>query len=870
MQELPSIHLFRPQGPDRVAIVSIQRASQPNHYLIQVARGTRRGKLTTGGTFGPVPEHEVAERYAGVVLSIRQEGFRTAGFFACIAALSHKNAGVRARAASRLGWMREPEAVDALIDALPRAVDDVCVIIDALGALGQPKAIPIARQYAARKLLSRRRSGAEALRNLGDAEGLADVKNRALERLPAAVRAELEPLDVSAEPGGGGKAQSIDKLVSAILATPFKDRGLAIDTLYEIATPSATAAALAAIQKSAFDQPHLWRYAKSVHKRSMLRRDFVTFGLLSHAIEARARSSSGTTAKVKSGYDGEEKKMRIFGRATQSYLRRATWRYLRRLARYSPKSYAHAAAEVIVRYGPEDLAEPKGRFGVLSNCYALVRVLYGGGSRFELESRSMRFRFKSSKLVTPPAGAREEAFPWLWDEEPRAYLRVLTAARLTEAHAFAAPKIAGPFREILHTASADEVIALIDAPHELTVELGVGELERRFDPEKPDYGLLTKLLSSERAPVRDLGQRWMRLTAPRWARDVNRALGFLRLTEGTSRALAAELLIAHLAGADPEARRALAAAILKAIRAPEAAQGDHDAIGRVGRLALGPELGELLSTEALMTLITSGSAAAKSLAGEILGRRPAALAEIGTEQVLALAQNEVLAVRAAARSLIIGAVDDLKRDPELLFMLVESEWADTRAFAFDLIRDRIDIASLGLEGVIGLCDSNRTDVQDLGKEIVRRHVERDGSGIAVEDVLSRLVQHPHPNMRAFALDLAIRYLRPGFIQLAKVEPLCRAILFDLWPSLKAKRSVIDFLTARGLADEGQAEVAARILSDYVFTKGRADFERVMEALVRIGLEHPSVASAVRVLVPVEPASGGDGGGAAEAGKAGAL
>jgi hypothetical protein len=835
-----------------VAIVSVQRASQPKSFLIQVARGARRGKLTSGGTFGPVAEDLVAERYSEVVHSLRSEGFRTAGFFASIAALKHKNAGVRARAASRLGWMREPEAVDALIDALPKAVDDVCVMVDALGVLGDPRAIPIARQYAGRKLLSRRRSGAEALRNLGDAEGLADVKNRALERLPATVRAELDPLDMAGGSAADGKPQSIEKLVAVILAAPFKDRGLAIDTLYEIATPSATLAALAALQKSAFDQPHLWRYAKSVHKRSMLRRDFVTFGLLAHAIEARGRASAGTTAKVKSGYDGEEKKMRIFGRATQNYLRRATWRYLRRLARFAPKSYAHAAAEVILRYGPEDLSEPKGRFGALSGCYAFVRVLYGGGDRFQLEGRSMRFKFRSSKHVTPPEGAREEAFPWLWDEEPRAYLRVLTGARLVEAHIFAAPKIAGPFRSVLHAASADEVIALIDAPHEPTVELGIGELERRFDPANPDFTLLSKLLSSERALVRDLGQRWLRLTAPIWTRALDQALGYLRLPEGSSRALAAELLVAHLATASPEARKALAAAILEALRSPETAQGDHDSIGRVGRLALAAELGALLSTEDLMALITTGSAAAKALAGDLLARRPEALSEIGTEQVLALAQSGVSSVRAAARALIVGAIEELKRDPELLFMLVESEWDDTRAFAFDLIREKIDIGSLGLEGVIGLCDSNRTDVQDFGKALVTRHVTDGTGGLVVEDVLSRLVQHPHPNMRNFALDLAVRYLRPGFVQLAKIEPLCRAILFDLWPSLKAKRTVIDFLTARGLADVGQAEVAARILSEYVHTKGRADFERVIEGLVRIGLEHPEVASAVRVLVPLEP------------------
>lgn len=851
VQELPSIHLFRPQGPDRVAIVSVTRATHPNSFMIHVARGARRGKLTTGGSYGPVAEGLVAERYAEIVHSLRAEGFRTAGFFASIAALKHKNAGVRARAAARLGWMREPEAVPAIIDALPKAVDDVCVMVDALGVLGDPQAIPVARQYAARKLLSRRRSGAEALRNLGDSEGLADVKNRALERLPATVRAELEPLDMEQHSQIGGKPQSIEKLVQAILAAPLRDRGLSIDTLYEIATPSATLAALAAIEKSAFDQPHFWRYAKSVHKRAMLRRDFVAFGLLAHAFEARGRASAGTTAKVKSGYDGEEKKMRIFGRATQNYLRRATWRYLRRLARHAPKSYAHAAAEVILRYGPEDLSEPSGRFGALSGCYAFVRVLFGGGDRFQLDGRSMRFKFRSSKHVTPPAGAREEAYPWLWDEEPKAYLRVLTAARLVDAHAFAAPKIAGPFRNVLHAASADEVIALVDAPYDRTVDLGVSELERRFDPENPDYILLTKLITSARDPVRELGQRWMRLTAPLWTRDIDRSLAFLRLPEGSSRALAAELLIAHIAGAGPESRRALAAAVLDVLRSPEAAQGDHDAIGRVARIALASELGALLSTDDLMALIQSGSGAAKALAGDLLGRRPEALGDIGTEHVLALAQSAVASVRGAARALLLGAVEDLKRDPELLFMLVESEWDDTRAFAFDLIRERINLDALGLDGVIGLCDSNRIDVQDFGKSLVSRHINEGAGGFAVEEVLSRLIQHPHPNMRGFALDLAVRYLRPGFVQLAKVEPLCRAILFDLWPSLKAKRTVLDFLTARGLADEGQAEIAARILSEYVHTKGRADFERVMEALVRIGLEHPSVASAVRVLVPAE-------------------
>ena len=209
--------------------------------------------------------------------------------------------------------------------------------------------------------------------------------------------------------------------------------------------------------------------------------------------------------------------------------------------------------------------------------------------------------------------------------------------------------------------------------------------------------------------------------------------------------------------------------------------------------------------------------------------------------------GEAAILATALAELIGGAIEDLKRDPDLLFMLVESEWEDTRTFAFELLRTRIDVESLGLDGLIGLCDSNRVDVQDVGKELVKKHVLEGDRGLSIEDVLGRLVQHPHPNMRSFALDLAVHHLRRGAAELRRIEPLCRAILFDLWPDRRAKHLTIDLLAARGQGDdEEEAALAARLLSDYVNTQGRADFERVMEALVRIGLAYPGVKSAVQV------------------------
>lgn len=844
---LSSVRLYRPLGDDHVAVVAIQRASQPGMYLVQVARGPKRTKLSKGSSFGPVPEGEIAARYSEVVGSLRGEGFRESGTYASLVALKSKDSAVRARAAARLGWLREPDAVAGLLAALPKAVDDVCAIVDALGALGDPRAIPDARAQAARKLLSRRRSGAEALRNLGDAEGLAEVKNRALERLPKAVRAKLEPLDES-QPSEADVAG----LVEAVLATPVKDRGLAMDTLYEIATPAAVLAVRAALAKTSFDQAHIWRYVKSIYKRAVLRRDFEVFGLVAHAIEAQGRGNKGTTAKVKSGYDGAERKTRIFGKKTQVYMRRATFRFLRKLARHAPRSYAHAAAAVIVPYGPKDLSAPSGRYGAFADCYALVRVLFGGGDRFELDSRTLRFRFASAKKTEPPAGVREEAFPELWDEEPRAYLRVLAGARLLEAHQFAEPRVAGHHRAVLEAASIEEVLALVDAPYEPTVKLGVDELGRRFDPARPDWQLITKLAVSDKAVARDMAHRWIRLTAPLWTRDISQTIAFLRVPDAATRVLVAELLTTHLAAAPAELRRALAETLVAAFRLAEATPGEHDILAQVARGALLPEIDAQLTLGDLMHFITAGSLGAKAVAGDLLARRPEALAELGMERVVALAQHDVAAVRAAAHALVRGAIELLKAEPSLLFMLVESDWADTRRVAFDLLRTKIDVEALGLDGLIGLCDSNRTDVQDLGKELVRKHLHEATPGVPPAEVMARLVQHPHRNMRAFALDLAERYLESSKAALAKVELLCRAILFDLWPERRTKRRVIDFLVERGLHDDRQADVAAAILSDYVRTQGRADFERVMEGLVRIKLAYPGVVSAVHVLLDSGP------------------
>jgi hypothetical protein len=231
----------------------------------------------------------------------------------------------------------------------------------------------------------------------------------------------------------------------------------------------------------------------------------------------------------------------------------------------------------------------------------------------------------------------------------------------------------------------------------------------------------------------------------------------------------------------------------------------------------------------------------------LLGRRPEAVAELGLEQITTLAQNEVVAVRRAAQELIRSAEELWRRDPSVLFVLVESEWDDTRALAFDLLRTRIDPATLGLDGVCGLLDSNREEVQEVGRELVQKHFDK----LDPVELTNRLVQHPHPGMRNFALDLVVNHLPEGPQPLSGLRGFFRAALFDLWPQRQVKRRVINFLFQRGQRDEQQAAVVAAILGDVVRVQGRADFEQSLYALVRLKLAYPQLEATVNL-----PSGGG--------------
>ena len=830
------MRMFRPTGPERLVAISVEPlGGSPGRVSLKVQRFFRRGKLTGTEAYGPFAEAELTGRIADLADDLAAEGFTRAGVRAMLDRLNSPSARKRALSALRLGWIGDRVAVDPLLDRAALEGTELSCVVESLGRLGDPTAAPLARAEAARKLLSRRRAGAEAVRALGDAAGMAEVTQRAVERLPQAMRDAWKAVD-----GSAFDEDALTDLEAVFALLDVKEQFLALDSLYEIGGPLAVALVRRVLSVHAdIHRPHRWRYTKSILRRSTLRDDGETFAVIARRVELLSRKPASTVAVVKSGLDGQSRQTRVFSTYTQRHVRKTAWRYLERLARYRPAKYTEVAAAVLAAFRPEDRELPRGSSDEWSRVYLYNRILRRFDGRLLFNPKNLTTTLRSAKSTIPLGQAvRTEPFPAVWDSHPRPLLTLLASARVIEVQQFAHRSVTARHPELPRLATAKELVDMLTAVYPDTVELALRELDRRFDPLNPDWALLDVLMSDEREVIREHAVALLTRCSDQWTHDIERIVRFVGAPDALLRSTAASLVLAALPTADAWFRRELAERVLGILQGPEPAEGAHDGFARIARDGLSEELNAILGLDEILAMIDKGSTAAKVAGGSLLGSRPEAVELLGTERILAVAMSDIAAVRQSAHALLGASVARLKADPSMLFALTDCEWKDTRHFAFELLRGPVDVAALGLDGIVGLCDSNREDVQSFGREMALKHFDALDSA----ELLHRLAEHPSAVIRRFAVDLAVAHLKEGFVALSRLEAFFRRALLDVLPDRREKRLVVEFLRDRGLRDERQAEVASRVLGEFVRTRGKADFELALDALVRLKLEYPQVES----------------------------
>ncbi|MGL5096169.1 MAG: hypothetical protein ACRDD1_11310, partial [Planctomycetia bacterium] len=588
-----------------------------------------------------------------------------------------------------------------------------------------------------------------------------------------------------------------------------------------------------------FAVPFVWRYVKSIWKRSMLREDAATFGLVAARIDAGARTNFGTIAVVKSGYDGASKSTPIFRKTTQRFVRKECWRHLTSLARRRPDRYTAAAAEVAVHYVDADLSIDV-ECPSTTSVYLLHRIFHGGSDDYVVSPTSLRVSRKGKK--DGGEAADEASFPSLWIRFPGPLLELLARSRLEMIHRFALRLIQERHPNLCQTASAAQLSAMLDADHPPTVALAGAEIDRRFDAANPDWELIERLLSEERPAAREIGVKLASRCVDHWIQNVERTVAFLTIKDPQSRLLLADVAAAFLADR-LAARQRLAVGFLPLLRRPESFEGELEAIAKVAGGELAVELNQIMDAAEILRWIDAGTPAAHLVAGELWAIRVDF--DVEPTVVVRLADHNVAAVRRAAH----GLLERVDADRSVLSALCDSEWSDTRAVALNRLRREASTVPPSMELLSKLLDSSRRDVQEFAAEWLNQ-LPADFDRTVIS---RRLLEHPDSKMYDYALALTDSQAPSGAAALASIERLALSIVYSVQPSRKVKRRLIATLARRGAADAECAAAAARILGEIVRTQCLADVEEATAVVVQLQEMYPEVDwKAAAPIIQIDP------------------
>lgn len=405
---------------------------------------------------------------------------------------------------------------------------------------------------------------------------------------------------------------------------------------------------------------------------------------------------------------------------------------------------------------------------------------------------------------------------------------------------------AGPLRRI-----GQEVIHdLLGSPLAEIQQLA-GDLVLAHDTfsKQPPTDILQALLAAEHPTVRGIGVRIIgQLPDSVLRNSVELLVGLTRHLHADIRT-AIRPTVQRLARSDREFGRRIASQLLDKLLVPGAPEGvpSHTA------LILREDLQEFLDrvpAETVWKLLQSRSGPAQEIGGLLLPTN-VPTESLAAEDLVRLADHDILTVRESAWKLCAEQVERLRSDPATAVRLVETKWDDSRQFAFRLLREQFANADgLPPEILISICDSVRPEVQRFGCEMITRAFN-DADG---EAYVLKLSEHPSESMQRFASNFLEQHASDNLDQLRQLSPYFVAVLARVNRGRVSKDRAYQFLEREALKSAAAAEVVAAILARQSATIAVGDKAAALEIMTKIQAAYPSIDLPIRIQ-PVEVRGG---------------
>lgn len=256
-----------------------------------------------------------------------------------------------------------------------------------------------------------------------------------------------------------------------------------------------------------------FRYMKAIYKLAEKRQDVEMWAVLAHRFDA------GRSPWI--------------SKKTRHYLRRRTWRYLRKMGERGSADYVHFATNVLLLYDDQDgmtykYFEPTERRWIPSytRLWLMNHLLY---------HHSKRFNYRSSKywqdqgvdsypLVLPTE--REEAFPGLWDQHPDQLFRLLNESTVDPIMQFAGRALRQGNPDFVRQLSQAQLNDMLDSNYSVRRSFAAGALLDRLDPDRPAFAVWFPLMFSNDPEVRLEAKQFVERYADRWSAEQVESLIF--------------------------------------------------------------------------------------------------------------------------------------------------------------------------------------------------------------------------------------------------------------------------------------------------------------------------------------------------------
>lgn len=248
-----------------------------------------------------------------------------------------------------------------------------------------------------------------------------------------------------------------------------------------------------------------------------------------------------------------------------------------------------------------------------------------------------------------------------------------------------------------------------------------------------------------------------------------------------------------------------------------------------------------IERKTIFRLLNSEQIAANTLAAHLVQNFVTA-ESLSVRNIIRLGEHEVLAVREVCRQMFNENAARMRYESADAVKLLESEWNDTRDFAFAYFKKEFGQNDWTSELMVSICDSVKPAVQVYGKSLIDQYLNpEDGP-----DFLMQISQHPRPEMQAYATKFLETYAAGKPDMLENLAFYCTTVLCQVNKSRAARDMVFQFLEKEALESEKSAPIVNEILTNVSLTSVVEDKEKYIGLMNNLKKKYPQLSSPLKV------------------------